>query len=224
MTRFELSDAAIKLKDRYLAADDFRTVILKLDKRETFAVVQQWMTEGIPYIFTEAPLLYEAMRSWLAMRLELNAKELTLIGSGRLGFSFKVTRFGEFFSQRSDLDFTAVSSHLFDGGKSSFNHWKEDYQVGRVQPRNSTEEAYWKQNLLGVPSSIARGFIDPHFLPNRYEWPKRISQSLYLLQGKINLTPSAPKVRKVSIRVYSDWAAFVKQMQLNLFTTLMQLS
>jgi hypothetical protein len=33
---------------------------------------------------------------------------------------------------------------------------------------------------------------------------------------KLKLTPDAPTVRKVSVRVYRDWDSFVLQMALNL--------
>jgi hypothetical protein len=223
MKPFELSGPASELKLNNLTADTLRSVGPRLETNDIFGVVQQWMTEGIPYVFSGTPLFYEIIRGWLADRIGLHPKEITLIGSGRLGYSFDPSSFGKSFGEHSDLDFTAISHNLFDECIKSFKHWERDYRWGRVKPKNKTEENYWKQNIERLPNNIRRGFIAPHLIPNRYDGPKQIRQSLFLLHEKLNATPSAPRVRKVSIRVYADWRAFVKQMQINFSHTMLQL-
>ena len=42
-----------------------------------------------------------------------------------------------------------------------------------------------------------------------------IGQALWLLGEKLRITTAAPTVRKVSLRVYKDWEAFVCQVTLN---------
>jgi hypothetical protein len=95
--------------------------------------------------------------------------------------------------------------------------------LGRVKPKNPKEHRLWPKTLEHLPKNIARGFIDPHQIPNRYEPPKDISNTLFLLREKINATSSSTNVQKVSIRIYADWRAFTKQMQLNLSSRLLDI-
>lgn len=73
-----------------------------------------------------------------------------------------------------------------------------------------------------MPSSLARGFIDPHKIPtwSRYPEAQMVAQALYEAYEKLKVTPDAPAVRKLSVRVYRDWDCFIRQMAINLeFTT-----
>lgn len=226
MEPFELSDLGRTLKPACPPPDKLRDIGTTLNDAEVFGVVQQWLTEGIPYAFRDAPLLYETVRSWLAFRIELHPKEITLIGSGRIGYSTKLSCFGRPFGEHSDLDFTAVSNELFDKCRESFERWKREYRSRLVSPRSAKEEGYWKDNLeQNLPSSISRGFIEPKFIPIMYDWPGRIEDSLWRVEEKLKITRLAPKLRRkgVSLRVYRNWKAFVKQMQLNLRRTTLQL-
>jgi hypothetical protein len=183
------------------------------------ALCRLWLSEGIPYAFRSNPGLYEAVREWLAPRLEIEAKELTLIGSARLGFSVASGRNrGRAFSTHSDLDLTAVSSQLFARIRSAYERWQLDYERLSVEPRNEMERALWNENRRTCPSGLNRGFIDPHKIPTwkRYPESQEVSVALYVAHQKLKSTAGAPDVRRLSLRVYSSWDSFVRQMALNL--------
>src|SRR5258706_3977810 len=104
MEPFELSEPGRKLNHEFLAPKVLRRAGSTLTDHEITGVIQQWITEGIPYAFRKTPLLYEVVRSWLALSIGLHPKEITLIGSGRLGYSTDPDHFGRAFGKHSDLD------------------------------------------------------------------------------------------------------------------------
>jgi hypothetical protein len=59
-------------------------------------------------------MLYEAVREWMSVRLQVHPKNVTLIGSARIGFSMcPRPNYGRQFGANSDLDFSVVDERLF---------------------------------------------------------------------------------------------------------------
>jgi hypothetical protein len=185
---------------------------------EVEAIARLWLSEGIPFAFREMPALYEVLRAWLARRLAIHAKELTLIGSARQGSSIAPPKMGKTFNAESDLDWTAISDSLFERCTDEFNSWADDYRAAHVHPRNPTEKGYWDENLSACPRTIERGFIDPHKIPtwDRYPTSQLINQTMWMLKGKCETAVAAPKFKKSTIRIYKDWPAFIRQLSINL--------
>jgi hypothetical protein len=77
------------------------------------AAVERVLSDDVPFAFEGAPDQFEAMRERLSSKLGVAIADITLVGSGRFGFSLDPTRWGIAFSERSDLDIVVVSSHLF---------------------------------------------------------------------------------------------------------------
>jgi len=195
------------------------SVIRKGDNEARYYLAGLWLTEGIPYCFRLRPGLYESFRRWLAWRLNIQPKEITLIGSGRQGFCLSPGKeIGRLFAEHSDLDFTVVSSSLFFLLTSTFERWSKDYSAAIVTPRTERERFFWEANLASVPRGIKRGLVDPHKIPtwSRYPESQKIAQITYEAMGKLRVTPSAPNIRKVSVRVYRDWGCFIQQLATNL--------
>lgn len=218
MQPFIISEAGKRLRNIYPRPEELRTMAKSAPDREKSGIVRQWVSEGIPYCFRECPLLYEAIRGWLAREIKIHAKEITLIGSARIGYSLTPgDDYGRPFSMSSDLDLSAISSVLFKNCVAAFDLWFDDYKNGRVSPRNPTEKSYWKDNATRVPNNIKRGFIDPHKIPTRpeYQTAGDILDSLSRLHKKIQMTGYAPRVRKVTIRLYRDWWAAIRQFKIN---------
>lgn len=184
--------------------------------REAFT--RLWLTEGIPYAFSECPAVYEEIRHWLASRLNLHPKDITLIGSARIGFCLG-EELGRSFSAKSDLDFSVISVELFSKLQTAFSEWRKDYDAAIIQPSSTREERYWNDNKTRVPTNLKDGFIDPHKIPNRNPYPlaKDISQTLFELKLKLDQTPSAPCVSRASIRVYRDWKSLITRVSFNLY-------
>ena len=167
-------------------------------------------------------MLYEAVREWMAMRLELNPKNLTMIGSGRIGYSVSpLPKFGREFGPESDLDFSAIDHKLFSDLVATYFEWESDVDSGRASPRNNRERGFWNDSLTRLPENIARGFIDPYKIPvwHKYRRIITIQDTLYLLGERLKVTPDAPNIKQVSVRVYKDWNSFFRQMCLNFSLT-----
>ena len=221
MKAFEVSSALDPLREVYPPLEIILTAARNGDRDVRYAMARLWLSEGIPHCFKIRPGLYESLRRWLALQLDIQAKEVTLVGSGRQGFCMSPgPTLGRPFGEHSDLDLTVVSSGLFDRLRADFARWEMDYVAGTVSPRHAAERKLWYANRQSVPSGIARGFIDPHKIPtwNRYPEAQAVAQAMYTAHEKLKITRDAPLVRKLSVRIYRNWDCFIRQMAINLET------
>jgi hypothetical protein len=218
MRPFNIQGELDSLREIYPAAADLSRICSSGDGQVRMAVARLWLSEGIPFAFRESPALYEQVRTWLASRLGVDPKEITIVGSARLGQSLDPKRLGMPFSSASDLDLTTVSLSLFDRLVGDFNAWTADYEAGAVHPGNSRERHFWDENLERGPSLIGRGFMDSKLVPRRerYGCACLIGQTMYLLCEKLRVTPRAPSVSKADIRAYRDWGSYARQMAVSL--------
>ncbi len=211
------AEANAKLVERYPQANGFAYSFKALPKDGRDAIVRSFITEGIPYAFQQTPLLYEMARDFVAGQLGIEARQVTMIGSARIGYSLAPPpSYGLPFGAESDLDFTVFSKTLFDGLVSDFSYWERDLATGQMKRTGASRERFWDENLQLVPQNIKRGFIDPYKIPNNYDGARNISQTLWTLQEKLKATEGAPKARHVSMRVYENWRAYARQQSLNL--------
>jgi hypothetical protein len=133
MKPFDVSPALEPLREAYPSADAILTAARGGNREARHAIARLWLSEGIPYSFRASPGVYEALRRWLARRLDVHAKEITLVGSGRQGFCLSPgTDLGRPFGDHSDLDLTVVCQSLFDRLEASFARWAADYTGGGV--------------------------------------------------------------------------------------------
>jgi hypothetical protein len=158
------------------------------------------------------------MRSWLASWLNVHAKEIGVAGSARLGTSLAPNQLGKPFDRDSDLDLFVVSADAFGRLQEEFRRWSFDFEDGSIVPANEREKGFWQDNNLRGPKLIQRGFLDQKMIPNRKGYPitQMMSEAMYLLTQKLKITASAPTPERASIRCYSSWDSFVRQMTLNL--------
>jgi hypothetical protein len=222
MRPFLISDKCRKLRDVYPHSAVLSEAIKGVAHLELRAILRLWFSEGIPFAFQTNPMLYEVVREWMAMRLQVNPKSVTMIGSGRIGYSVcPLPKFGREFSAESDLDFSIIDHKLFSDLVQTFFEWESDVDSGRVSPRNNRQRGFWDDSLKKLPENIARGFIDPYKVPTLYKYQRivTIQDTLYLLGERLKVTPGAPKVKQVSVRVYKDWNSFFRQMCLNFSLT-----
>lgn len=219
MRPFEIPESIGELKEVYPGAEVIMAAARKSGMAEVHAIARLWLSEGIPFAFREKPGLYEVVRDWIANRLSIHPKQLTLIGSGRQGSSLAPPpKTGKMFDCESDLDWSAVSRELFDRCKEEFESWATDYRNDVVKPRHQAEKRYWAENSNSCPKMIARGFIDPYKIPtwDRYPLSQLIANSMWLVVRKCQSTDEAPRFKKSTIRVYRNWSAFIKQLAINL--------
>src|SRR4051812_38340910 len=137
MQPFETLADLVDLKDTYPSMAAVLRATLKDTNDVRYAVSRLWLSEGIPYAFMLHPRIYEALRTWLARRLRIQAKDITLVGSGRLGYSLSPNEsLGRPFGTHSDLDVSAISGDLFKRLSDTFAMWREDFKLGRASPRH----------------------------------------------------------------------------------------
>ena len=189
-------------------------------QREKAILARLWMSEGIPFAFKSCPGLYEAARDWLAKGLELDAKQISMGGSGRLGYSLAPKRWGEpYRAISSDLDLFAVSGRLFERLREDFERWRDDYARGDAQPGTDRERCDWDANRKETADRIRRGFIDSIRVPNRQRYGVFLTMNSCLaeLKAKLHKTDIGPKPRKrLTLRCYRDWHSYELQMIVNL--------
>lgn len=181
-------------------------------------VARLWMTEGCPSAFKNCPAVYEDLRGWLGSRLGVHAKEITLVGSARLGYSLSPKEFGRAFGPGSDLDLLVVSEKLFLAKSAEFLAFVEDYRRGDVQPRNVMEEKFWPENAANIPRNIRAGFLHVDRIPrlDRYPLVQSIADLMWRCKAKLDATAGAPNVKRISVRIYQNWESCVNQIALNL--------
>lgn len=218
MEPFKVSPHLSALLDSYPNANLLIEAAASGGEQSKIAIARLWLSEGIPYAFKQSPALYESVRSWLATRLDVDPKEISLTGSGRIGQSLAPKKLGAVFCEESDLDLFVVSGHLFERVKTDFNHWSYEFEGHLVQPKNERERRFWEDNNNRGPKLIQRGFLDSSLVPNREAYPtiKNIAQTMWLLKEKLDVTRNAPRVRSVSVRCYRDWGSYVRQIVMSL--------
>ena len=200
-------------------SDELREALSNGNKREREAFIRQWLSEGVPFAFQECPGVYEEMRTWLGRRLDVHPKEVTLIGSGRIGYSLAGgKKFGRRFDGNSDLDLVVVSTSLFSLLTQTFHRFADDYERGRVVPKNDREAELWPENIKVCRSNAGRGFLDSSKVPNydRYPVVQNVNSAAWYLTKRLAETPGAPNVQRASFRAYRCWRSFVRQVSFNL--------
>lgn len=182
------------------------------------AIARQWLSEGIPFAFKECPGLYESIRTWISLRLDVDPKETNITGSARLGQSLAPTKMGKPFGDGSDLDVFIISEKLFEKLKSDFDNWAFEFESNLIKSTNERENGFWISNLDRGHKNISRGFIDSKIIPNRekYSSARKIAQTMYLLKEKLDITDNAPKISDASVRCYKSWDSYVRQVSLSL--------
>lgn len=213
MPRFSISQACELLATHYPTATNLKAALAKITQAEREGFVRLWLSEGIPSVFLANPMLFEVGRTWLAQELNLSPKEVTLVGSARIGYSLRPEAFGTAFGSRSDLDLATISERFFTPMSHVFGQWLTDFREGRIAPRNETEGGYWTENASNGPSQIGRGFLDLNKVPNldRYPEKQKVAQALYSLKVRLQDSGFGHPSVKVTLRAYRDWQAFIAQ-------------
>lgn len=214
---FLISSDAIDFRELYPDPLLLRKVYLNTNYSERLGIIRLWMTEGIPYAFKSHPLLFEEIRDFIAKSLKVETKEISLVGSARIGYSLSKKEWGRPFNSKSDYDFIIVSNILYSNIVKDFQKWVKDLHTRKISPRNVNEMNYWLENIRYLDQQIPKGFIQTKFIPYdiNYTTIKKCYDTIWLLKKKFVATEIAPRVSDTSIRVYSTWTSCVNQMHIN---------
>lgn len=218
MEAFNIPSELLTLLTTYPNAKDIVNAAKSGGNVSKTAIARLWLSEGIPYAFKDNPALYESIRTWLSVRLSVEAKDIHVTGSARLGQSLAPRKLGNVFGGHSDLDIFIISTNLFEKLKQDFNSWAALFETNNITPRNPTEQSHWIENLQRGPQNIHKGFLNSNMVPNRsqFKTASEIAQSMWLLKSKLEITENAPSIKGASVRCYKDWNSFVRQTVLSL--------
>ncbi len=188
--------------------DDFKQncITLKSD-----IIVQKYLIENDTHFFSKVEIDKEFdFKKDISLLLDVHIRDITIVGSGKLGFSIKpdieipgLYRFKEFDSGKtSDLDVAIVSSTLFDK------------EIRNLYTHMSFYKNTWiKRNSLA--KYILKGKIATRFLPLDFKLTKEIQQ----VQEKYQMQYG----REVNFEIYKSWYYFetyhqenIKNIQINL--------
>ena len=87
MRPFSVSPHFADFREIYPTAADVARLCVMGGHQARLTLARLWLSEGIPFAFRQNPALYELIRAWIASRLGIDPKDVTLIGSARLGQS-----------------------------------------------------------------------------------------------------------------------------------------
>ena len=219
MKPFKIKYPLQKLVNHYPDSQLLLRVVLEGGEEAHGVIARLWLSEGIPYAFLTCPAIYDTIRCWVGECLEVHPKEISLVGSARLGKSMAPKKFGEpYIDNKSDLDLFIISGNLFDRLKEDFLNWYCDFENKRIYPRESESRYLWKANYKGVPKNIKKGFIDANKIPPRTDYPtaQKVQETMEHLIKRLENTCNSPHPERASIRCYDSWDSFVQQNLLNL--------
>lgn len=219
---FSLSSKSLTIKGIYPTSKEIMDVFTNASEVERHGIIRLWITEGIPYAFKDEPLIYEAIREFISNGVNVHSKEVTLVGSGRIGYSLKKKVWGKTFTNSSDLDFTIISNNLYSNLVNDFKKWVSDIESNKLKPRTVNELKGWLGSIEAVDRNIPKGFIyTKNLLPySDYPTVRKCYGTMSQLKERLAKTENVPKVSDASIRVYSDWKSCIRQLQINFKTAL----
>jgi hypothetical protein len=219
---FIVQESSKLLLTTYPGSDQLKGVFKNASENERYGIIRLWITEGIPFAFKDAPILYEEIRQFIANGIKVHPKEVTLVGSSRIGYSLKPDVWGRIYTSASDLDFTIISNDLYTRLVKDFQKWVGDIESRKLLPRNSYQLKSWLGSIETINNNVSKGYIYSKNLFPHNNYPT-VSQSFYTmgkLKEKILLTPDCPQIKDLSIRIYSSWNSCIRQVQINLKSSL----
>ena len=169
---FTLSQNSDKLTDLYLDSVLLKDFFVKAKESERLGIIRLWITEGIPFAFKDNPLLYEEIRAFIAKGVNVHTKEVTLVGSGRIGYSLKKKEWGRKFTPpNSDLDFTIISNDLYKKLVADFQKWVNDFHTRKIKPLDIQQMNTWLNAIKTVDDNIPKGYINTKQLFSNKNYP-----------------------------------------------------
>lgn len=220
MKPFYLSNEGAALDVQHPDLEKVLALLRGSNVGEIDGLCRLWISEGIPFCFQSRPMLYEIIREWAARKIDIHPKELTIIGSGRIGYSLAPQpKLGRAFGNHSDIDLAAISLDLFDRACLELDLFRSDLQSGKIVPDSERNRALWPEIAADLERTRSqRGFIDTWKIPTlvRYPLARCITQTCWEMREKLRETDATFQIKKSTLRVYRDFPSFIRQLRINL--------
>lgn len=219
---FSIGTSCQKLTLRYPTPTDLRQAFLCATDTERDGIIRLWMTEGIPFAFAGQPLLYEEIRQFMATNVKIYPKDITMVGSGRIGYSLKPKVWGKVFSNSSDLDFTIVSRQLFADLEQDFKLWSEDLRLRKINVASKRELTNWLKSIDTLHRNIPKGYMQLRDFPSnsRYPTASRCFSTIQSLKKRVAATTLLSDISDASIRIYPTWGQCIRRIKINMKSAL----
>src|SRR5438128_10586931 len=173
----------------YPSKDEFSDL---LNSRDHTKIVDEILVAGIPFAFRDSPADYDVLRTSLGTALHLSADSMTVVGSGRIGFSLSPEKYGTPFLPESDLDVVVVSAEMFDVA------WFDLLRLGRKYLNLRKQVQSWVD--AHRENHVYFGFIIPDRLPGAVA----VSPTWFRTFRGLARNPSLAG-RDVNGRLYRTW-------------------
>ena len=206
------------LDSPYPEPDIFLKALNRTSRMGREILASLFLTEGVPVAFIKCPPIYELLRKWLGEELNINTKQITLLGSARIGYSLSPRKFGKEFGVDSDLDLSIVANNIFEKLKIESNNFINDYRDKKIAPKNDSQRHYWEENIKFIKKNLSNGFIDVNKIPyikERYPEFQYLGNLMWRLKEKLHVTPNAPNIKRASLRVYDTWNSLINRVSFN---------
>lgn len=224
MKPFEISPALACITGTYPDFNSVKALFEDAVQHQNFMFIRLWLAEGIPYAFKECPSIYQISREWLAKRLGVESHQISIVGSGRLGYSLNPKNLERSFYEKSDLDYVVISDSLFNKCADASLQFVTDFESGKIIASSRGEIKWWPQDVEYIKRNTPKGFISHGKVPNlsRYEATRYLEDQFSLLSLILRGTEGCPNFTKASFRLYKSHDSFVRRAAINIDYVLSQ--
>jgi hypothetical protein len=215
-----MSSWSVMVEGNYPPSSIFNYENNNITYSEVERFVRIILTEGVPFACVEFPMAFEFARGRAAERLGLHPKQLSLVGSARIGYSLAPKEFGRPFSlTKSDIDLFAVSERLFKLTVEEHRRFMHSWRHGDIRPLHEMQRQYWEDYEKKDPINIERGFLNGNHIPTLDQFPiaQQVGDAAYKFHVNLEARAGRKIGRKASIRIYKDWKSAVRQIAVTLY-------
>lgn len=185
----------------YPTPDEFKTILAEQPLEE---IVRDHVFEGVPFAFKDRPVLMETLREHLVRRLNVAGEGVTVVGSGKLGFSLSPDGFPARFSAKSDIDVAVVDQGLYDQIWFAMLKWHYPRRTGRLPEQDHKWSTVRQRELYWGWFTPNRIRYDGLSFPAALRPLRDISTSWFNAFRSLSLYPQFAD-REISGRLYRTW-------------------
>jgi hypothetical protein len=167
----------------------FKQELLSSDKS---LVISKWILEPCPHIFRDDYLSYLQWKITLGEIINVDPKDIVIIGSAGLGFSLNPYKNFKVFDEKSDIDIAIISHYHFDIAWFALRHLGTKRL--RLTPKESASLNDHVNRLIYWGTIATDKLL--HFLPFCIEWQQAID--------KMQKSYAVFK-REINFRIYNDY-------------------
>lgn len=147
------------MEDKSITLEEFQALIQQVKEDDAILhLARKYMLHGIPYVFCNNENAYYDFRNRIADHFEISYRDVYIVGSAKLGFSYFR---GTPFTLDSDIDVAIVNAALFESYMKCICEFQYEYN----KTVRLTYDEYKKYNKF--LSYLAKGWFRADKLPHK---------------------------------------------------------